>query len=152
MEKINRLMIIDDDELNNYITTKIVGYSQLAHKVDSYQSPGEALEYLTENSSRQDGVAPEIIFLDISMHGMDGWEFLEKYKELPNDYQKKIKIFILSTSIFEHDRMKAGEYDCINGYIQKPLTEPKINEIRKMMNQKNGKIWQTLKTLYNFLF
>jgi CheY-like chemotaxis protein len=152
MEKINQLMIIDDDELNNYITTKIVGYSQLAEKVDSYQSPREALDYLSENSNRADGAAPEIIFLDISMHGMDGWEFLEEYKHLPYDYQKKIKIFILSTSIFEHDRMRAGEYECINGYIQKPLTEPKINEIRKLMNQKNNKVWQTLKTLYNFLF
>ncbi|MBR9999369.1 MAG: response regulator [Cyclobacteriaceae bacterium] len=152
MEKINLLMIIDDDELNNYITTKIVGYAQLAKNVESYQSPRAALEYLFENSARVDGVAPEIIFLDISMHDMNGWEFLEEYKHLPHDYQKKIKIFILSTSIFEHDRMKAGEYDCINGYIQKPLTEPKINEIRRMMTQKNGRIWQTLKTLYNFLF
>jgi len=152
MEKINQLMIIDDDELNNYITTKIVGYAQLADKVDSYQSPHEALQFLMENSSRRDGVAPEIIFLDISMHGMDGWEFLEEYKNLPTDYQNKIKIFILSTSIFEQDRMKAGEYDCINGYIQKPLTEPKINEIRKMINQKNGSIWRVLKTIYNFLF
>jgi CheY-like chemotaxis protein len=86
------------------------------------------------------------------MHDMNGWEFLEEYKHLPYEYQKKIRIFILSTSIFENDRTKAGEYECINGYIQKPLTEPKINEIRRMMTQKNGKIWQTLKTLYNFIF
>ena len=134
-------MIIDDDELNNYITTKIVGYAQLASRVESYQSPKAALEFLFENSRKPDGIAPEIIFLDISMHDMNGWEFLEEYKHLPYDYQKKIKIFILSTSIFENDRTKAGEYECINGYIQKPLTEPKINEIRRMMTQKNGKIW-----------
>jgi hypothetical protein len=50
MEKINLLMIIDDDELNNYITTKIVGYAQLASRVESYQSPKAALEFLLKTA------------------------------------------------------------------------------------------------------
>ena len=152
MEKINRLMIIDDDELNNYITTKIVGYAQLAKKIDSYQSPKEALDLLIENSKSPNGNTPELIFLDISMHGMNGWEFLDEYQKLPEDYKKRINIFILSTSIFDRDKLRASEYDFIKGYIQKPLTEPKIKEIKKIIKSSKGIVNHTLKTILNLLF
>ncbi len=150
MKKIKNLMIIDDDELNNYITGKIIEHAQLAEKVQCYISARKALAYLQANSYNQRGDYPEIILLDLSMYGMNGWEFLDQYEMINPEYTGKIHLFILASSIIEQERSK--NYASVKDYFTKPLTMNNIEKIRGYINNKESHLLDRIKVLLNILF
>ena len=147
MNTVPRLMIIDDDELSNYISTKIIEYTQLAGKVDCFISAEKAISYLRENSLSQEGIYPDIILMDISMYLMSGWQFLEKFNKLRVEYTHRISVFILTTSIMEKDEVMAQNYSCIRGFYHKPLTIPVIDDIREKVFRAKGRFLNTMKIL-----
>jgi CheY-like chemotaxis protein len=137
MIPVNKLMIIDDDELSNYITGKIVEHSGLAEKADSFYSGRAALKYLKANASMRQGDYPDLIFLDLHMYDMKGWDFLSEYIKLKESYRRKITLFLLTNSIAEKDRDQAKKFPCIKGYLQKPLTMAMIQEIETYLEKNN---------------
>jgi CheY-like chemotaxis protein len=72
---------------------------------------------------------PEIIFLDINMPEMNGWDFLEALQELPSHLSNKCRIVMLSSSIDTADIRKARTYAMVEDFISKPLTVDKLNRI-----------------------
>ena len=70
---------------------------------------------------------PEVIFLDLNMPIMDGWEFLDEFGKLSEE--KDIRIYILSSSVDSRDMERAKKYGMVNGFIAKPLTDAKIKEL-----------------------
>ena len=127
-------MIIDDDELNNYICGKIVKYTGYAEKIKDYTDATKALKdlrYLIEHKPEE---LPEIIFLDLSMPIMDGWEFLEEYDKLDKSYTSNIYLTILTTSIFESDKERALTFPDVNNYLCKPLSADNLEIINKEMH------------------
>jgi len=137
MIPVNKLMIVDDDELSNYITGKIVEHSGLAEKADSFYSAKAALKYLKSNSSMLQGDYPDLIFLDLNLYDMKGWDFLSEYIKLKDSYRRKITLFLLTNSIAEKDREQAKHFPCIKGYLQKPLTMGMIQEIELYLTKNN---------------
>jgi len=137
MIPVNKLMIVDDDELSNYITGKIVEHSGLAEKADSFYSAKAALKYLKTNCSMRQGDYPDLIFLDLNLYDMKGWDFLSEYIKLKENYRRKITLFLLTNSIAEKDREQAKQYPCIKGYLQKPLTMGMIQEIELYLTKNN---------------
>jgi len=135
MIPVNKLMIVDDDELSNYITGKIVEHAGLAEKADSFYSGKAALKYLKTNSSMRQGDFPDLIFLDLNLYDMKGWDFLSEYVQIKESYRRKITMFILTNSISEKDRDQAKQYPCIKGYLQKPLTMAMIQEIEMYLER-----------------
>ena len=133
MKAVNNLMIIDDDKLSNFITSKLVGHSKLAKNVKKYYSAKAALGYLQQNSNENQGEYPDIILLDVSMYEMNGWEFLEQFEKLDENYRSKITLFILSNSISDKDRKTAEQFTSINEYFYKPLTIPMIKNMVTLM-------------------
>ena len=129
-------MIVDDDELSNYITGKIVEHAGLAEKADSFYSAKAALKYLKTNSSMRQGDYPDLIFLDLNLYDMKGWDFLSEYIKLKESYRRKITLFLLTNSIAEKDREQAKKFPCIKGYLQKPLTMGMIQEIELYLTKK----------------
>ena len=123
MIPVNKLMIVDDDELSNYITGKIVEHAGLAEKADSFYSAKAALKYLKTNSSMRQGDYPDLIFLDLNLYDMKGWDFLSEYIKLKESYRRKITLFLLTNSIAEKDREQAKQYPCIKGYLQRNKLE-----------------------------
>jgi CheY-like chemotaxis protein len=117
----NSILIIDDEEVDYIIHSKIIKLGKFADKI-SYQNSGlSALEYLIEIS--KSGLEwPSHIFLDINMPQMSGFDFVEALGKLEPSFAKETKIYILSSSINPKDREKAESFEINKDYLMKPLT------------------------------
>lgn len=121
-------ILVEDSVLDSYIGSKIIeGLGDLCKSYHSFLDPFEAFEYI-----EQRGAVPEktIIFLDIQMPLMSGFEFVEKFEtQLSKSCQKYFFINILSSSINEKDIIKAKSYSTINQFMSKPLTKEMVLSI-----------------------
>ncbi|MEM6261834.1 MAG: response regulator [Bacteroidota bacterium] len=120
MANYKNVMLVDDNEIDNIINEKIIEASNFADRISVFKGGQEALEFLNAN---QENVAslPEIIFLDINMPIMDGFQFLEDFEQLPDDVQAKCKIIMLSSSISPKDIDRAASNRYVKKYLNKPL-------------------------------
>ncbi len=127
MTKLTSILLIDDDLATNVYNKAIVNQSGVTEHVHVCDSGFKALEYLT---TKVDGTYPQpaLIFLDVNMPAMDGWEFLEKYHELPEEQRGNIVVFMLTTSLDPNDKQKSEQLGA-TGFIRKPLTVEQIKEI-----------------------
>lgn len=116
MKTYRSCLLIDDNPLDNYINTKIISRSNFATEILAIESPEEALELLRAGKFR-----PEIIFLDIRMPVMDGFDFLDEYEKLDID-KDHIEIVMLTSSINPGDMERAKHYKHVRKYITKTLT------------------------------
>ncbi|MEI7724425.1 MAG: response regulator [Bacteroidota bacterium] len=132
-KKLNCVLLVDDNESDNFIHKRVLEKSGIASHVEIAMNGQEALDFLItkgncgqeENSYCQ----PELIFLDINMPVMDGWEFLEEYHKLEEAQKGKIVFIMLTTSLNPSDKAKA-EAMIDGGCFQfKPLTIEMINTI-----------------------
>jgi CheY-like chemotaxis protein len=127
------VLLIDDDEPTNYISKMVVDAVGCAETIEIATSGQMALQYLTSTieSGRQDTgfPKPDLIFLDINMPAMNGWEFMEKYNALEDCQKGNIVIIMLTTSLNPDDRWKSGKLPHISGFENKPLTQQKLDDI-----------------------
>lgn len=124
--KLNSILLVDDDPATNFVHRFVIKKTKLTEKVTVVENGKEALEYLQSND---DEPKPNIIFLDINMPIMNGWQFLEEYERLNANTQGDIVLIMLTTSLNPDDLSKANTFTTINGYRNKPLTTKMIEEI-----------------------
>lgn len=117
-------LLIDDNYIDNFVTRRILESSNFAEKIVVSQSAPDAIESL-----RAGNVKPDVIFLDIRMPMMGGFEFLHEFDKLDIDGKKDIKIFMLSSSLDPTDIKKSGSNKYITQFIHKPLTQKALDEI-----------------------
>lgn len=130
MKKIQAVLLIDDDEPTNFINRKIIQSSGLVEDIHVANGGQAGLDFLSRKVDQaSEFPIPELIFLDINMPAMDGWEFLAKYKKLKPPQADKIIIFMLTTSLNPDDEVKADGIKEVYGYKNKPLTKQIIEEI-----------------------
>jgi len=135
-QKLMCILFIDDDEPTNFLNKLIVQEMECAHHVEVVTSGMEALEYLTgtgifKNNGKVNP-RPDLIFLDINMPGMDGWEFLQHYEKLPPNQKANIVMVMLTTSLNPDDEKSAQNNIEISGFENKPL-EPGV--IKKILSR-----------------
>jgi len=122
------VLLIDDNEIDNFVAKKVIEKSGFAEKVITVQSAKNALDYLnTENSSKD--LLPDIIFLDIGMPEMDGFEFLEEYEKLNKIVVNNCKVLVLSSSLDIDDYNRANRNKLVRKFINKPLSKKLLMEI-----------------------
>jgi CheY-like chemotaxis protein len=126
--KFEKVMIIDDNNIDLYITKRLIIKNNFGKNVLEYTAATEALKYLQDN---QDNIPmlPLIIFIDIYMPGMSGFEFLEAYDKLPNTLKKYCKVFIISSSIDENDIERSRLDKNLTAFQVKPITKEFLNSI-----------------------
>ena len=125
-----KVLLIDDSEIDNYINKAIISKSTRITDVVVKTSGVKALDYLKEIEGNLDDF-PDIIFLDIRMPEMDGYEFIENYKALPQENKDKCRIFMLSSSINPKDLERSESYREIEKHLSKPLAHHNIEELLK---------------------
>ena len=123
-----QVLLIDDDQVYLFAATKTIEATGLAGNVEVCTNGLDALEYL-KNLIKSSGKLPDVIFIDINMPIMDGWEFLEEYKTLKQELNTPIKIYILSSSVDKNDIMRSKEYNSVIDYVIKPVYKEKFSEI-----------------------
>jgi CheY-like chemotaxis protein len=127
-KKISLVLLIDDSEFDNLFHERVIRKSELVEKVVVKTSGIAALEYLKENL-KEERNSPDIIFLDINMPGMNGWEFIEQYQKLKEESKSKVVLVMLATSDNENDIIKSKGYSAISDYKIKPLSQPILEEV-----------------------
>ena len=121
--------LIDDDNLSNFINRAILNLKGFAQSIVTFTTAQEALNSLNQ-ATPGDTDFPEIIFLDMEMPGMNGWDFMEAFCQLPGTLKEKCCIYMLSSSVNEADALKAKQYEEICDFIEKPLTVEELISIK----------------------
>ncbi|TWR25011.1 response regulator [Mucilaginibacter achroorhodeus] len=116
-------LLIDDNYIDNFVTRKILESGHFAENIIVIQSAPEALSALADGT-----VKPDVIFLDIRMPQMSGFEFLKAYEQLAID-KEHTKIFMLSSSLDPTDMNNSLSNRYVTQYVHKPLTHEALEEL-----------------------
>jgi CheY-like chemotaxis protein len=122
------IWVVDDDAIYQVIINKIIKRSEMFSASSSFKNGKEAvsaLHKIIENTE----LIPDIILLDINMPVMDGWEFMEEIKTIKSQIDKKIIIYIVSSSIAVEDKNKSKEFKDVFAFISKPVNVKDIMKI-----------------------
>jgi CheY-like chemotaxis protein len=125
INKLNVIMLIDDDDSDNFFHRMIIEEMNICNEILVAEDGDGALKVLSGKGQKQ----PDLIFLDINMPKVDGWDFLYSYRKL--NLENKSVIVMLTTSENPQDKKRALEEfsNEIGGYYNKPLTEEILHEI-----------------------
>lgn len=123
--KIQNILLIDDNEVDNFVNQHLVIKSNIAETITVKESAIEALEYL----KTLDEKFPEIIFLDIRMPGMDGFEFLNHFEKFPVYLKEKCTVYMLSSSLSISDLDRATNNPNVKKFLNKPLDLDSLSDI-----------------------
>jgi CheY-like chemotaxis protein len=129
-KKLKSIMLVDDNRTDNYFHKREIRKTNLAITVIEKNSALEALEYLRINKQNK-APNPDLLFLDINMPCMNGWEFLKEYSRLDEDLQREVMIIMLTTSGNPDNIARAKALNIVADFITKPLTKEILEEINK---------------------
>lgn len=121
------VLLIDDDSIYQFTARKTLEATGCTDKIWICSNGEEALRLLERNIT--EGLMPDVIFLDVNMPVMNGWDFLENYSFLKTSHQLHVPVFIVSSSVDEADIIHSRQFADVKDYISKPILREKFSEI-----------------------
>lgn len=128
MKKINTFCIVDDDDIYQFTTSVLLKKTDLVNKIIVFSNGLKAIDFLKDEMGNKENI-PDVLFLDINMPVMDGWEFLEEYLLIKHMMPKTVVIYMVSSSVDEKDVIKAKRISALSGYLVKPISSQHIMEV-----------------------
>jgi CheY-like chemotaxis protein len=123
MQNFHAIILIDDDPINNLINRKLISKLDINQRIEVFLEAEKALAHIAKLKTSE----KSLIFLDINMPVMNGWDFLHEY--VKKFEGREDKIVMLSSSIDYQDRQKAQKQPCVEAFIEKPLTPDKLKKL-----------------------
>lgn len=120
--------IIDDDKIHHFTIEKTIKLQGLSKHLLSFHDGLEAIAFFNENLDNA-AILPDVIFLDLNMPVINGWQFLQQYAAFKAKIAKKIRIYVVSSSINESEISRAIAIDEVSGYLEKPLRPEEIRQV-----------------------
>lgn len=131
MRKIDTLCIIDDDSIFTLVAKKIVNLIGFSEHTRILKNGRDALNYFKELENNKSSF-PEVIFLDLNMPLMGGFELLRELEKLKGS--ENTKVFIFTSSIDPDDALKAKDIQLVEQFVEKPLTADKLKAISERLS------------------
>lgn len=128
MKKIDTFCIIDDDDIYQFTTSLLLKKTDLVNKIIVFSNGLKAINFLKDEMGNKENI-PDILFLDVNMPVMDGWEFLEEYLLIKSMLPKTVVIYMVSSSVDERDVLKAKSISALSGYLVKPISSQNIMDV-----------------------
>jgi CheY-like chemotaxis protein len=126
--KLELIYIVDDDDIYQYAVKKKILKRKLSAEVTTFKNGKDAISHFRK-VVEAGGPLPDIIFLDLNMPIMDGWNFLEEYARLQPLLEKPILLYIVSSSIQDSDINRAKSICGVTDYIVKPIEDEQLDAI-----------------------
>ncbi|WP_309641135.1 response regulator [Flavobacterium sp.] len=124
-----RFILIDDDPINNIFSLMVLKKSLGDNEIMVFKHPEMGLDYIEAEFCFKNRVEETILFLDINMPTMTGWEFLEKFETFPNSVKNQFKIYMLSSTVDLLDIERAKSNRLVVGFLEKPLKKILLTEM-----------------------
>jgi len=128
MARYKNILLVEDDPITIMVCDRIITMSAFADKVTSCENGKYALDHLLRIIENNEPI-PEIIFLDINMPVMNGWDLLEEFEKIKDQFSTLPRIYILSSTVDPEDYKRAKSFDAVVDFISKPLSKDFLDEI-----------------------
>ncbi len=135
-DKLNKVLCINDSDITLFILKRTLSKSKFSEKIVEKANGQEALNYcfgIIQNAEDIENTYPRVIFLDLYMPVMNGWEFLEKFSNEIWPLFKETKIVITSQSVDSHDSDRAKAYPFIVDFLQAPITTGYLSQLHQQL-------------------
>ncbi|WBA41807.1 response regulator [Hymenobacter canadensis] len=131
-KKLRSVVLIDDNETTIFLNNRLLTRLEVADNILTFSRAEQAFEALwgPETAGAPAHDVPELVFVDLKMPGMDGFEFLQRFNALPETERQKTVLTVLTTSMHAADTARVAQYPNIE-YLSKPLTEEKMEKLLK---------------------
>lgn len=127
MAKFADVLLVEDDPITVMVCERIIKMTSFADKVTSCQNGKFALDHLLSLNAK--GVMPKIIFLDINMPVMNGWDFLAEFEKIKSAFEELPCIYLLSSTVDPEDYTRAKSFTMVKDFISKPLSKEALQSI-----------------------
>ncbi|WP_298843709.1 response regulator [uncultured Roseobacter sp.] len=126
--RVAKILLVDDDRVTNLLNERLISKAEVADRIEVETDGAAALEHL-QRAHRSEIAPPDLIFLDINMPRMSGFEFLEAYRELPEMQRNRHMIVMLSTSELQRDFARAEADPNVYRFVPKPLQKEQLEAL-----------------------